>query len=81
LSGTPINTPPTDLSTSGDQGADPNLLVKVTDRLDRTTLPNGEGLGHFKVIRAAKSGEVLRGVAFAPQDGGGDNEDGNRADH
>jgi hypothetical protein len=68
------------LSASGDQGADPNLLVKVTDRLDRTTLPKGDRLSHFKVVRAAKAGEVLRGVAFAPQDRGGDN-DGTHADH
>jgi hypothetical protein len=69
------------ISNSGDQGADPNKLVKVTDRLDATTLPTGDGdkhgdkdgdkddrLGHFKIIRSAKSGEVYRGVAFAPQD-------------
>jgi hypothetical protein len=56
------------ISPSGDQGADPNLLVKVTDRLNATTLPSGDQLGHVKVIRAAKSGEVLRGVAFAPRD-------------
>ena len=63
------------ISTSGDQGADPNKLFKVTDRLDATTLPTGDGdhdrddrLGHIKIIRSAKSGEVYRGVAFAPQD-------------
>jgi hypothetical protein len=56
------------ISNSGDQGADPNKLVKVTDVLKATNLPKGEGLNHFKVIRSAKSGEVLRGVAFAPQD-------------
>ncbi len=63
------------VSASGDQGADPNLLVKVTDVLDATTLPVGDGdhdqddqIGHFEVIRAAKSGEVLRGIEFAPQD-------------
>jgi hypothetical protein len=67
------------ISLSGDQGADPNQLVSVTDRLDATTLPTSDddggqegGIGHFKVIRPAKSGDVLRGVAFAPQ-GGGDN--------
>jgi hypothetical protein len=53
------------LSTSGDQGADPNKLFKVTDRLDATTLPAGDGdhdrddrLGQIKIIRSAKSGEV-----------------------
>jgi hypothetical protein len=65
------------VSASGDQGADPNLLVKITDILDATTLPSAIGnvdnggndrLGQFKVIRAAKSGEVLRGVAFTPED-------------
>jgi hypothetical protein len=60
------------ISPSGDQGADPNKLVKVTDVLKATNLPSGEGLGRFKTIRSAKSGEVLRGVAFAPQDRGGD---------
>jgi hypothetical protein len=61
------------VSASGDQGADPNKLVKVTDLLKATTLPVGDGdhnwdsrLGHFVTIRAAQSGEVLRGVAFAP---------------
>jgi hypothetical protein len=58
------------VSASGDQGADPNLLVKVSDRLDATTLPRGDedSLGHFVTIRSAKTGEVLRGVAFAPED-------------
>ena len=60
------------ISPSGDQGADPNKLVKVTDVLKATNLPSGEGLNRFKTIRSAKSGEVLRGVAFAPQDRGGD---------
>jgi hypothetical protein len=60
------------ISLSGDQGADPNKLVRVTDVLNATNLPTGEGLTHFKVIRSAKSGEVYRGVAFAPQDREGD---------
>jgi hypothetical protein len=58
------------LSASGDQGADPNLLVKVTDRLNAATLPTVGELGQFKVIRSAKSGEVFRGVALAPVDRG-----------
>ena len=56
------------VSASGDQGADPNKLVKVTDLLSATTLPTGEGLGHFETVRSAAAGEVLRGVAFAPTD-------------
>lgn len=63
------------VSASGDQGADPNLLVKITDRVDATSPSAGDGdndrddhLDHFKVIRHAKSGEVLRGVSFAPRD-------------
>jgi hypothetical protein len=68
------------VSASGDQGADPNLLVKVTDRLDATTPPNGgaaahhEAFGRFVTIRGAVAGEVFRGVAFAPEgdDGGGE---------
>jgi hypothetical protein len=56
------------LSANGDQGADPNKLVKVSDLLSATTLPTGEGLGHFETIRSARAGEVLRGVAFAPSD-------------
>jgi hypothetical protein len=67
------------VSTSGDQGADPNLLVKVTDRLDATTLPkhdsdrDHDSLGHFVTIRSAKAGEVFRGVALAPEDNDGHN--------
>jgi hypothetical protein len=63
------------VSASGDQGADPNKLVRVKDKLGATTLPAGDGdhdhddsFGHFVTIRQAKAGEVLRGVAFAPQD-------------
>jgi len=59
------------VSLSGDQGADPNKLVKVTDILKATTLPKAEGffgIGRFITIRSAQAGEVLRGVAFAPKD-------------
>ncbi len=73
------------VSANGDQGADPNKLVKVTDLLKATTLlPPGKGgndkgysLGHFTTIRSANAGEVLRGVAFAPTDRPGDDENEN----
>ena len=57
------------ISTNGDQGADPNKLVKVTDILNATTLPTGNPfIGRFFTLRSARAGEVFRGVAFAPQD-------------
>jgi len=57
------------ISANGDTGADPNKLVKVTDRISDTTLPTGgSGLGQFWTIRSANAGEVLRGVALAPSD-------------
>jgi hypothetical protein len=54
------------VSGSGDQGADPNRLVSITDLLSNTsaTLAANE---KFSVIDQAKAGEVLRGVSFAPQ--------------
>lgn len=51
------------VSRSGDQGADPNQLVVITDRLEATTLPANE---HFTMLRTASFGEVLRGVSFTP---------------
>ena len=63
------------VSSNGDQGADPNKLVKVTDLEGATTLPvsvwdkeRDDRLGHFVTIRSAKAGEVFRGVAFAPEE-------------
>lgn len=67
------------VSASGDQGADPNKLVKVRDLLSATTLPTGDGdgdrddrVGHFVTIRSAQAGEVLRGVSLAPKEHGDD---------
>jgi hypothetical protein len=68
------------VSASGDQGADPNKLVQVTDILKATTLPTGSGdhdhdsIGHFVALRSARSGEVLRGIAFAPSIFGNDDD-------
>jgi hypothetical protein len=68
------------VSASGDQGADPNKLVRVTESLKATTLRvatedhDHDSLGHFTTIRWAKSGEVLRGIAFAPSIFGGDDD-------
>jgi hypothetical protein len=50
------------VSGDGDQGADPNKLVVVTDRLNATK-PTGTA---FRTLRTARFGEVLRGVSFTP---------------
>jgi len=54
------------VSGGGDQGADPNRLVSITDKIAATTLPAGEA---FSTVRTAKSGEVLRGISFTPGTG------------
>jgi hypothetical protein len=55
------------ISNNGDTGADPNKLVKVTDRVSDSTLPTGgDHFGHFTTIRSARAGEVYRGVALSP---------------
>jgi len=51
------------VSGSGDQGADPNRLVAITDNIAATTLPASE---MFSVTDNALFGEVLRGVSFTP---------------
>jgi hypothetical protein len=51
------------VSGNGDQGADPNRLVAITDTLSDTTPPGGES---FTMVRAAGNLEVLRGISFTP---------------
>ena len=53
------------VSGNGDQGADPNKLVAITDNLAATTLPAET----FTPLRTAGNLEVLRGVSFAPGSG------------
>ena len=51
------------VSGSGDQGADPNKLVVITDTIATTMLPASET---FSTVQMAGFGEVLRGVSFTP---------------
>jgi hypothetical protein len=51
------------VSGNGDQGADPNKLVAVTDDPSASAPAAGEA---FSLVRAAGSGEVLRGVSLTP---------------
>jgi hypothetical protein len=57
------------VSGSGDQGADPNRLVSVTDDLNATALPAGES---FRTVVPAAYDQVVRGVSVTP----GTNEHG-----
>ena len=51
------------VSGGGDNGADPDKLVMISDRLNATTPARWE---KFRTLRTAKFGEVLRGVSFTP---------------
>ena len=56
------------VSGGGDEGADPNALVAITDPL-RATAPSP--WERFVTLRGARFGEVLRGVSFTPGTGAG----------
>jgi hypothetical protein len=51
------------VSGGGDQGADPNKVVKITDSPSATSAAAGES---FSTLRSAAAGEVLRGVSLTP---------------
>ena len=54
------------VSGGGDQGADPNKLVEITDQVRATSLPSSEG---FRTVLNPQSGRVVRGVSFTPGTG------------
>jgi len=56
------------VSANGDQGADPNKLVAITDTLANTTAA-GAINEQFTTLRTALAGEVYRGVSLAPTAG------------
>jgi hypothetical protein len=64
------------VSGSGDQGADPNRLVAVTDVLSNTDATKA-ATEKFTIVRKAGFAEVLRGVSFTP----GNNVANNGHDH
>jgi hypothetical protein len=51
-------------STSGDQGADPNKVVRITDDVSATTLTGNVANESFVTIAGPIYGTVYRGVAF-----------------
>jgi hypothetical protein len=58
------------VSGGGDQGADPNKLVVITDKLSATAAADVAN-EQFFTLRTAGFGEVLRGVSFTPGTGEG----------
>ena len=57
------------VSGNGDQGADPNKLLAITDSPAATSPAPTEA---FTTLRTAGYGEVLRGVSFSPRGESGD---------
>jgi hypothetical protein len=57
------------ISQNGDNGADPNKLVKVTDVLSAKQAATNGDLDKFVTIRSARASEAFRGVALAPEYG------------
>jgi hypothetical protein len=53
------------VSGSGDQGADPDKLVEITDNLNATTASQVT-YERFRTVMQATYGQVIRGVAFTP---------------
>lgn len=53
------------VSGSGDQGADPNKIFLITDKLANTSAAVA-ARERFTDLRDASSGEVLRGISFTP---------------
>ncbi len=53
------------VSGNGDQGADPNKLVSITDNLANTAA-SGASAETFTTLRTAVAGEILRGISFTP---------------
>ena len=52
------------VSDSGDQGADPNQLVAITDDPSATSPASGES---FRTVMAPRYAQVVRGVSPAPR--------------
>ncbi len=51
-------------STSGDQGADPNTVVEITDQVGATTMTGAVANESFSTVAGPTYGTVYRGVAY-----------------
>ena len=68
-------------SASGDNGADPNKVVQIVDKLSATTLTGSVAQETFKTIVGPTYGTVYRGVVYAGDDCDFDHHDGDDHDH
>ncbi len=57
-------------SASGDNGADPNKVVRITDELAATSMTSAVAQESFKTVVGPTDGAVYRGVAFVAGCGG-----------
>ncbi|HEV2703425.1 MAG TPA: hypothetical protein VGV09_17490 [Steroidobacteraceae bacterium] len=67
-------------STSGDNGADPNRVVVITDDVAATSLSGKVSTESFRTLEAPVYGTVYRGVAYVARGDRDDDHDGDR-DH
>ena len=51
-------------SASGDNGADPNKVVEITDQIGATTMTNAVAQESFRVVAGPTYGTAYRGVAY-----------------
>ena len=63
-------------SASGDNGADPNKVVRITDELAATSMTSAVAQESFKTVVGPTYGAVYRGVAYVPGCGGDDRRAG-----
>ena len=70
-------------SASGDNGADPNKVVQIVDRVSATTLTGSVAEETFKTLAGPTYGTVYRGVAYVSDsdDCDGHHHDGDDHDH
>ena len=55
-------------SASGDNGADPNKVVRIVDKLDATSLTASVAKEAFRTIAGPTYGTAYRGVAYVPEE-------------
>lgn len=68
-------------SASGDNGADPNRVVEITDDVAATSLSGSASAETFRTLEAPVYGTVYRGVAYVARGDRDDDQDGDHDHH